>query len=75
MDNDRALANIQEFAERRVNLCISYHVDERYNAQFWQILFKAQIPTIAVDIPMPLATYFGVNNAQAGQLAGQALAA
>jgi ribose transport system substrate-binding protein len=34
---------------------------------------KAHIPIIAVDIPIPMTVFFGINNQQAGFLAGEAL--
>src|SRR5260370_39144351 len=34
----------------------------------------ARIPTIAIDIPLPGATYFGVDNYHAGRIGGEAIA-
>lgn len=73
MDNERALANAQEFANIPVDLAIIYHVDERFNPQINRVLMQHQIPVIAIDIPIPLTIYFGANNKQAGILAGEEL--
>lgn len=73
MDNDRAASNAREFADMPVDLAIIYHIDERASSAFSGTLMRKGIRIIAVDIPISLATFFGVNNKLAGQLAGQAL--
>lgn len=70
LDSERALANVQEFVSIPVDLAFIYHVDERFNSNLYSVLRQHQVPAIAVDIPMPLTVYFGVNNKQAGTLAG-----
>ena len=69
--NDMAQANIDEFMDIPVDLAIIYHIDERFNQTLNQRLMFRKSPVIAVDIPIPLATYFGANNRQAGELAGR----
>ncbi|HLA44996.1 MAG TPA: sugar ABC transporter substrate-binding protein [Aggregatilineales bacterium] len=73
MDNDLALRNVEEFASIPVNLAVIYHIDERFNRQLNSILLRHHIPVIAIDIPIPLATYFGADNRAAGNAAGEAL--
>lgn len=73
MDNARALENARAFAEQGVNVAIIYHIDERIGPTIANILFGHGIRVISVDIPIPMTTYFGVNNKRAGQLAGEAL--
>jgi ABC-type sugar transport system substrate-binding protein len=72
LDDERATANIQEFADLPVDLAIIYHINERIGPTFKHIL--GAIPIICVDIPIALTTYFGVDNRQSGILAGQVLA-
>lgn len=70
-DTDRAMANARELADAKVDLGIIYHLDERANPLIANILLREAIPVITVDIPIaPWITFFGVDNAQAGRLAG-----
>ncbi len=39
----------------------------------WTSLTRRKIPVIAIDIPMPGANFYGVDNFRAGQMAGEAL--
>jgi len=73
MDDVRAMQNVQEFAEMGVDVAIIFHIHERLGDDMRKVLLKEQIPIIAVDIPIRLTTYFGANNAQAGQITGDAL--
>jgi ABC-type sugar transport system substrate-binding protein len=74
LNDDLALANAQEFAELRVNLAIIFHINQLTGDQIYQILTVGKrIPIIAIDIPILWTTYFGVDNKQAGALAGAAL--
>ncbi|MBI5671089.1 MAG: substrate-binding domain-containing protein [Chloroflexi bacterium] len=73
LNNDQALANAHEFAELGVDLAIIYHIDERMGANIRSVLIRKRIPIIAVDIPIPMTVFFGINNQQAGYLAGAAL--
>lgn len=73
LDNTKAEANVEEFIRQQVDLMMIYHVDSRFNKQLGMKRLNHNIPTIAIDIPIPLASYFGVNNQQAGQLAGETL--
>jgi ribose transport system substrate-binding protein len=73
LDDERALANVQEFADQSVDLAIIFHINERLGPAFNKILMPRRIPIIAVDIPIPMAFYFGANNQESGLLAGDAL--
>lgn len=74
MDNDRALAHVQEFVDLPVSLAMIYHVDERFGPTLGNLLYRRRIPTIAIDIPIPpWSIYFGVNNQVSGSLVGEAL--
>lgn len=74
LDDECALANAEEFASLPVDLAIIFQINERLGPRLGAILSKQRIPTIAVDIPIPMTPFFGANNAQAGTLAGEALA-
>jgi ribose transport system substrate-binding protein len=56
-----------------VDLAIEYQVDEQVGSLIMAKFLRAGIPVIAVDIPMVGATFFGVDNYRAGQMAGVAL--
>ncbi len=73
MDSARAKANIQEFLSVPVDVAIMFHIDQRASMNLVFPLRLKQIPVLAVDIPIGGAYYFGFNNLEAGQLAGQAL--
>ena len=51
----------------------AYRIDEYIGGLVASKFHEANIPVIAVDIPMVGATYFGVDNYRAGQMAGVAL--
>lgn len=74
MDDEQALRHAGEFAAIPVDLAIIYHINERLGAKLGPLLLNKRIPVIAVDIPIPLAVYFGVPNQRAGELAGAELA-
>jgi len=68
-----ALRNAHKLAEQQVDLAIEFQVHERIGLQLSAIYEKAGIPVIAVEIPQPGATFFGIDNYSVGQLAGKAL--
>jgi ribose transport system substrate-binding protein len=68
-----ALRNAQKLAEQKVDLAIEFQVYERIGSQLSNIYENASIPVIAVEIPQPGATYFGIDNYSVGQLAGKSL--
>lgn len=73
LDDEKALANARHFAEVPVDLGIIFHINERIGPKLAQMLMVKRIPIIAVDVPIPLTTYFGVDNRQAGAMVGHAL--
>jgi ribose transport system substrate-binding protein len=73
LDDAQAIANAHEFAQVPVDVAIIFHINERIGPELTQPFFRKGIPVVAVDIPMPLATYFGANNKEAGRMAGHAL--
>ena len=73
-DGTRAIANAADAIQRKVDLYIQYFPDPAVNQDVSAMLRKAGIPALAVNYPMPGAPLYGVDNAAAGQLAGEALA-
>lgn len=73
LNPETALEVANEMLEQDLDLMIEYQVDEKTGNLIAHKFQQAQIPLIAVDIPMVGATYFGVDNYKAGQIAGQAL--
>jgi len=70
-----ALANARRFIDAQVDLVIDYQLYERTNHAIMDLMRRAHIPVIAVDIPMPGAVFFGADNYRAGRIAGEAAAA
>lgn len=68
-----ALRNAHKLAEQKVDLAIEFQVHERIGPQLSAIYEKAGIPVIAIEIPQPGATFFGIDNYSVGQIAGKAL--
>jgi ribose transport system substrate-binding protein len=73
LSGETALQVADELITRKVDLAIEYQIDERMGSLIMNKFDRANIPVIAVDIPMIGATFFGVNNYQVGFLGGQAL--
>ena len=67
------LRNIKQFIRERVDLVIEYQIDEEIGAMIAHAYRDAHIPVIAVNNPLPGATYFGANNYEAGLLGGRYL--
>jgi ribose transport system substrate-binding protein len=73
-DPDIAIQNAEEFVQKRVDLVLEFQVEERVAPRIGHIFKKADIPLIAIDVPHPNATYFGVDNFEVGLEAGSLLA-
>ena len=73
-DPDIAIQNAEEFVAKRVDLVLEYQVEEAVAPRVAHIFKKAGIPLVAIDIPHPNATYFGVDNFESGYEAGALLA-
>lgn len=73
-DAEVAMRNAEEFVGKSVDLVIEFQIDENIAPLIGHTLSSAGIPLIAIDIPHPHATYFGVDNFQVGFEAGEHLA-
>jgi ribose transport system substrate-binding protein len=68
-----ALANVDYFIQQDVDLVVEFNLDARYGNVLMERLRAAEIPVIAIDIPMPGATFVGADNYKAGLMAGSLL--
>src|ERR1700676_694391 len=73
-DAATALKNAEEFVRSRVDLVIEFQVEHEVAPVIGDKISAANIPLIAIDIPHPHATYFGVDNYRVGVAAGETLA-
>jgi ribose transport system substrate-binding protein len=73
-DAATAIRNAEIFVRERVDVVIEFQVDEQAAPIIADKIAAARIPVIAIDIPHPHATYFGVDNYRAGLEAGALLA-
>jgi ribose transport system substrate-binding protein len=71
---ETAVQNAEAFLRERVDIVIEFQVDEHAAPIIADKIAAAGVPLIAVDIPHPHATYFGVDNYRAGLVAGDLLA-
>jgi ribose transport system substrate-binding protein len=73
-DPDAAIQNAEEFVAKRVDLVLEFQIEEAVAPRVAHIFKNADIPLIAIDVPHPNSTYFGVDNFEAGYEAGVLLA-
>ncbi|MGC1781459.1 MAG: substrate-binding domain-containing protein [Acidobacteriaceae bacterium] len=73
-DAATALKNAEEFVREQVDLVIEFQIDRHVAPVIADKIAAAGIPLIAIDIPHPHATYFGVDNYRVGFEAGELLA-
>lgn len=73
-DGPTAVRNAEEFIKSRVDLIIEFNVEQEVAPMIGDKVAAANIPLIAIDIPHPNATYFGVDNYRVGVKAGEVLA-
>jgi ribose transport system substrate-binding protein len=73
MDGQTALTNADNFLVQGVNGVIEFQTDEQFGHAIMNKFNDQKIPVIAIDIPMKGAIFFGVNNTQAGRMAGEGL--
>jgi len=68
-----AVRNAEEFVRQGVDLVIEFQIDQRTAPAIADKIHGAGIPLIAVDIPHPHGTFFGVDNYRVGLEAGVCL--
>ena len=70
-DAATAVRNAEEFVKSRVDLVIEFQVEQEAAPVIADKIAAAKIPLIAIDIPHPHATFFGVDNYRVGFEAGE----
>jgi ribose transport system substrate-binding protein len=75
LNGDRAVEIAEQFVQQNLDLVIEYQIDAQAGNRIMDRYRQADIPVIAVDIPMIGATFFGVDNYRSGYMAGAALGA
>lgn len=73
-DGATAVKVAEEFIQQRVDLVIEFQIDQQAAPIIADKIAAAGIPLIALDIPHPHATFFGVDNYRVGVEAGELLA-
>ncbi len=73
-DAATAMKNADAFVREHVDLIVEFQIDQRVAPILADKIAGANIPLIAIDIPHPHATYFGVDNYRVGFEAGELLA-
>jgi ribose transport system substrate-binding protein len=73
-DAATAIQNAEEFVRSKVDLVIEFQVEQEAAPVIADKVAAAGIPMIAIDIPHPHATYFGVDNYRVGYEVGELLA-
>ena len=73
LSGEEALRVADRLVKRHIDLVIEYQIDYKAGNLIMDKFRQAEIPVIAVDIPMVGATFFGVDNYRAGHMAGEAL--
>jgi ribose transport system substrate-binding protein len=74
LDGATALANAESFLQREVDFVIEFQTDANFGATIMRQMQDADTRVIAIDIPMPDATFFGANNPRSGFMGGSYLA-
>ncbi len=69
-DGPTALANVEYFLEEKVDLIVEFNTDVRYGNVIMERLRSEHMPVIAIDIPLPGATFIGVDNYKGGLMGG-----
>ena len=73
LDGATALSNTENFITQGVDGIIHFQTDEAFGNVIMARARNADVPVMAIDIPMPGAVFFGADNYNAGRLAGEAL--
>jgi DeoR family fructose operon transcriptional repressor len=70
---DKTVANAKYFLEQDIDLLIEYDGTGSASRPIRRLMRQAEVPVIAVDIPMMAATHFGCDHDAVGVSAGTAL--
>lgn len=73
-DSQEGLRSAQVLVDARVDLAMVFEPLQSIGVVVADRFFRAGIPFISIEVPLPGGVYFGANNYQAGKLAGEVLA-
>jgi ribose transport system substrate-binding protein len=73
LDGATALANAESFVRRHADFVIEFQTDVNFGPVIMQRFERAKTGVVAIDIPMPGATFFGANNPRSGFMCGSYL--
>lgn len=73
LDGEVAMHVADRLIRKQVDLAIEYQIDEKMGNRIMAKFRQANIPVIAVDIPMVGASFFGADNYHTGHEAGTAM--
>ncbi len=73
LNGPTALANAQSFTRRDVDFVIEFQTDAAFGPTVMKEFDDAGVKVVAIDIPMPGATFFGANNPKSGFMGGSYL--
>ena len=73
LDGPTALANAQSFVQRSVDYVIEFQTDSNFGQTIMNVFNEDGVKVVAIDIPMPGATFFGANNPKSGYMSGSYL--
>lgn len=69
-DGQTAVSNAQLLVNKDVDFVVDMNVDASVGQTIMDIFNKAEIPVMAVDIQLPGAPFFGINNKELGYING-----
>jgi ribose transport system substrate-binding protein len=73
LNGKAALGVAERLISKDIDLAIEYQIDEKVGSLLMHKFQQANIPVIAVDIPIVGASFVGANNYRSGYMAGEAL--
>jgi ribose transport system substrate-binding protein len=71
---EQALKNAKWLIAQKVDFVIEYEFHSGVGPALASMFRRAGIPLLAIDIPVPSAIFFGVDNYEVGRMGGQTLA-
>jgi ribose transport system substrate-binding protein len=74
ISSEQAVKSAAWLIDEKVDFVIEYQFHSRVAPVLANMFRKAGIPTLAIDIPIPNAIYFGADNYAVGYMGGEALA-
>ncbi|GEM_PF-4515584 len=73
MNADKVMQHAHEFTELKVDIVVIINTVERMSTNLGLHFKFNKIPLIAIEVPIPMSIYLGINNKRAGELAAQVL--